>query len=418
MEIDYIAVAVPAFFVLIAVELWIARRRGHAYYRLNDSLNDLATGVLQQLVTLLFAATIVAGYFWIHATHRLFDLSADSLLVWIGCFVGVDFAYYWFHRLSHEINFLWAAHVVHHQSEEYNLTVALRQSALQPFMSIPFYWPLALLGVPPLVFLACSSFNTLYQFWIHTREIGTLGPLEQILMTPSHHRVHHGRNPIYIDRNHGGTFIVWDKLFGTFEPESEEVVYGVTKPLASWNPVWANLDYWIDLARAARATRRGRDKLLVFLARPGWMPTDLGGFQAAPPLSSDLTKFDPTVDRRMAAYATFQFVQGVGLSVVFPLLYPNLGTPARILIVVGIVWSLVNVGALFDGARWGAVSEWVRIVLTPIVAIALLPLPTGAIASVALLANPVLAFLVGLRPGEDDGVRGGFSDRAGEALDR
>ena len=418
MEVDYITLAVPAFFVLIALELWLTHRRGHAYYRLNDSLNDLATGVLQQLVTLLFAATIVAGYFWIHASHRLFDLSADSLLVWVGCFVGVDFAYYWFHRLSHEINFLWAAHVVHHQSEEYNLTVALRQSALQPFMSIPFYWPLALLGVPPLVFLACSSFNTLYQFWIHTREIGTLGPLEQVLMTPSHHRVHHGRNPIYIDRNHGGTFIVWDKLFGTFEPESEEVVYGVTKPLASWNPVWANLDYWIDLARAARATRRWRDKLLVFLARPGWMPTDLGGFQAAPPVSPDVTKFDPTVDGRMAAYATFQFVQGVGLSVVFPLLYPDLGTPARILIVVGIVWSLVNVGALFDGARWGAVSEWVRIVLTPIVALALVPLPAGAIAAVALLANPVLAFLVGLRPGEDDGVRGGFSDRAGEALDR
>jgi sterol desaturase/sphingolipid hydroxylase (fatty acid hydroxylase superfamily) len=401
MEVDYIALAVPAFFVLIALELWITHRRGHAYYRLNDSLNDLATGVLQQLVTLLFAAAIVAGYFAIHASSRLFELPADDLLVWIGCFVGVDFAYYWFHRLSHEINFLWAAHVVHHQSEEYNLTVALRQSALQPFLSIPFYWPLALLGVPPLVFLACSSFNTLYQFWIHTREIGTLGPLERIFMTPSHHRVHHGRNPLYIDRNHGGTFIVWDKLFGTFEPESEEVVYGVTKPLASWNPVWANLDYWRDLARAARATRRWRDKLLVFLARPGWMPADLGGFQAAPPVSPDLTKFDPAVDARLAAYATFQFVQVVGLSVVLPIVYSSLAAPARGLITIGIVWGLANVGALFEGARWGAVSEWGRILAMPIVAVALAPPPFGAIAGAALLLNPALALFVGLRRGED-----------------
>ena len=391
MEIDYIALAVPGFFALIALELWVSRRRGHAYYRLNDSLNDLATGVLQQLLTLLLAGAIIAGYLYLYAHHRIAGLSAEDPVVWLACFVGVDFLYYWFHRLSHEVNFLWAAHVVHHQSEEYNLTVALRQSAFQPLFSIVFYWPLALLGFPPLVFLACSSFNTLYQFWIHTREIGSLGPLEQVLMTPSHHRVHHGRNPIYIDRNHGGTFILWDKLFGTFEPEGEEVVYGVTKPLASWNPVWANFDTWLDLGHAARATRRWRDKLHVFLARPGWQPEDLGGFQAPPPVARGAPKYDPEVPRSISRYATLQFVQVVALSVGFPLVAADLPAAQQAAVVVGIVWGLLNVGALFDGRRWATTSEWVRLVVTPAAVLWLVPNPSGVVIAGALLANLFLA---------------------------
>ena len=396
MEIDYISLAVPVFFVLIALEVWVSRRRGHAYYRLNDSVNDLATGIVQQVLTLVLAAVIVAGYLYLHANHRVLDLSAADPVVWVACFVGVDFAYYWFHRLSHEINFLWAAHVVHHQSEEYNLTVALRQSALQPLFSIVFYWPLALLGFPPLVFLACSSFNTLYQFWIHTREIGTLGPLEHVLMTPSHHRVHHGRNPIYIDRNHGGTFIVWDKLFGTFEPESEDVAYGVTKPLASWNPLWANVDYWADLVRAARSTRRWRDKLRVFLERPGWMPADLGGFQSAPPVDPGARKYDPAIGRPLSLYATLQFVQVLALSAALPIVYPELTPLSRGLVVVGVVWGLVNVGAIFDRARWAAASEWLRIVVAPGLVLALVAPPIGPIAAAALLANLAAAHRVGL----------------------
>ena len=253
------------------------------------------------------------------------------------------------------------------------------------------------MGFPPLVFLACSSFNTLYQFWIHTREISTLGPLEQVLMTPSHHRVHHGRNPIYIDRNHGGTFIVWDKLFGTFEAESEEVVYGVTKPLASWNPIWANLDYWVDLARAARATRRWRDKLLVFLERPGWLPEDLGGFQSPPPVAPGVLKYDPAVESRVAAYATLQFLQVLALSLAFSALRPGLALPAQLLGGIGVVWGLTNVGGLFDGARWARAPEWARVLVTPVAVLFLVPAPLGPIAGVALLTNPVFALLAGLR---------------------
>jgi len=149
-----------------------------------------------------------------------------------------------------------------------DLTVALRQGAFQAWFAWIFYLPLAVIGFPPLMFLTVSSFNTLYQFWIHTRTIGRLGPLELVLNTPSNHRVHHGRNPKYIDRNHGGTLIIWDRLFGTFQGEEEEPVYGITKPLASWNPVWANLHYWVELARTARRANRFSDQVRVFL-KPG-----------------------------------------------------------------------------------------------------------------------------------------------------
>jgi sterol desaturase/sphingolipid hydroxylase (fatty acid hydroxylase superfamily) len=397
VDVNYIALAIPGFFALIALELFVTRQRGERYYRLNDSVNDLSTGVLQQMTTLLLAGLIVAGYLALHAHARLFDLPPGNALVWVGCFVGVDFLYYWFHRLSHEINFLWAAHVVHHQSEEYNLTVALRQSALQPFFSMVFYWPLAILGFPPVVFLACVSFNTLYQFWIHTRVIGRLGPLEHVLMTPSHHRVHHGRNPIYIDRNHGGTFIVWDKLFGTFEPESEEVVYGITKPLASWNPIWANLHYWVEMAGSARATRRWKDKLLVFLEPPGWLPADLGGFQPAPPVAPGTPKYDPRVDRSTAAYATVQFVEVLGLALVFIAGADTLPGATLGTIALGVTWGMVTLGGLFDGARWAGRAEWLRLIAMPIAAAALAPQPIGIVLGAALTLNWPLAVWLDVR---------------------
>ena len=194
----------------------------------------------------------------------------------------MDFFYYWFHRWSHEVNAGWAAHIVHHQSEEMNLAVALRQSVFQGALSWVFYLPLALVGFPPAMFLTVSALNTLYQFWIHTRAIGKLGPLEWVLNTPSHHRVHHGRNPKYIDRNHAGSLIVWDRMFGTFQEEEEEPVYGITRPLASWNPVWANFHYWAELWRTARRATRLQDRFRIFWKPPGWRPEELGGYEPAP----------------------------------------------------------------------------------------------------------------------------------------
>ncbi len=156
-------------------------------------------------------------------------------------FVVYDFCYYWLHRLGHERNILWAAHSVHHQSEEYNLSTALRQTSTGFLLSWIFYLPLAVLGVPLAVFITVAALNLLYQFWVHTRHIPKLGWYEGFFVTPSNHRAHHAQNPLYMDRNYGGVFILWDRLFGTFQQEddAEPPVFGVTRPLASWNPLWA-----------------------------------------------------------------------------------------------------------------------------------------------------------------------------------
>ncbi|MCB1053399.1 MAG: sterol desaturase family protein, partial [Acidobacteria bacterium] len=284
MKGELISLAIPFFFVLILVEWAASALLKRKVYRLNDSLNDLSCGILQQLLELFIKGALFGGYVLIWEFARVQTIEASSWWVWVLCFLLVDLIYYWFHRLSHEVNFLWAAHVVHHQSEEYNLTVALRQSAFQGLFSWFFYIPLAILGFHPLVFVTCSAINTLYQFWIHTRLVGKMGPFEWLFNTPSHHRVHHGRNPQYIDRNHAGTLIIWDKIFGTFEPEGEPVVYGITKPLASWNPLQANVQTWQELAQQAAEYPKLWDKIRVFLKPPGWRPKAFGGKQYAPPI--------------------------------------------------------------------------------------------------------------------------------------
>lgn len=403
---DYIAMAGPVFFILIVVELFVAHRRGVSYYRVNDAINNISTGLLMQLAVLFAKGLLVAGYLWIYENFRFADFSTAHAGTWIACFFGVDFAYYWFHRLSHEINFLWAAHVVHHQSEDYNLAVALRQSTVQPFFSSFFYWPLALIGFPPLIFMTCSAFNTLYQFWLHTQVIDTLGPLEEVLVTPSHHRVHHGRNPIYLDRNHGGSFIIWDRLFGTFEREKETVVYGITTPLESWNPIWANLHYWVELFRTAIATRRPIDKLRTFVASPGWYPEDQGGVVAPPSVSSLTTKFDRAYPQLLSGYACFQFGLLVVLTIGLGLAGGSIALATKLAGVALIVWGLLNIGGLFDGRSWSFASEAGRVVVAPLLPLVFL---SGGLAwtMAGALALGTAAFALRLF-----GLRDSFSEDA------
>jgi sterol desaturase/sphingolipid hydroxylase (fatty acid hydroxylase superfamily) len=289
---------------------------------------------------------------------------------------------------------MWAAHVVHHQSEDYNLGVALRQSALQPFVSMVFYWPLAVLGFPPAVFAACVSLNTIYQFWIHTRMIGRLGLLESFLMTPSHHRVHHGRNPIYIDRNHGATFIVWDKLFGTYQREEEEVAYGITTPLASWNPIWANVQYWAELWHSAQRTHRLRDKIAVFLKPPGWFPDDLGGFRPAPEIERPFVRFDTRYSGRMGAYAAFQFVQLLALLVALLALGADIGWLPSIACAAAIVWGLAAIGGLLESREWTHRLEWARVIATSLAWLIFVP---ALLVPALIVLNVGAAHLAGIR---------------------
>ena len=357
-----IVASIPLFFILIGIELLAARLLDRKVYRFADSFADLGCGMIEQLLGVLVKGTLFAAYLALYARARIFDLPENSLVVLALTFLAVDFLYYWFHRMSHEIGAMWAAHSVHHQSEEYNLSVALRQGAFQSFFSWAFYLPLAVLGVSPQTFITCSALNTLYQFWIHTRLIGTLGPIEWVFNTPSHHRVHHGRNPKYIDRNHAGVLIIWDRMFGTFVPETEEPVYGVVKPLESANPLWANFAGWADILRVSLGARTFSDRLRPLVAAPGWRPADQGGRVQPPEVSRP--KDEPTplpVSRLRGVYVFVHFVALLVLTAAALSKASTLGTLPFLGLAITVTLSLVVLSAVLERRRFSTHLEAVRL---------------------------------------------------------
>lgn len=363
MKTNYIALSIPIFFILIGVELAYTFYKKLKYYRLNDSIANLNQGVGSQLVGLFMKTLFFLGYMYIFEHLRLFTLP-NTIWTWLILFFGVDFFYYWFHRMSHQVNALWAAHIVHHQSEEYNLTVALRQSWFQGWFSWVFYLPLAFLGFDPIMFLTVSAFNTLYQFWIHTRLIKNMGFLEHFLNTPAHHRVHHGSNPKYIDKNHAGTLIIWDKLFGTFQKEEEEVYYGITSPLKSWNPVWANVHYWQELIQTAKKSDNVADKIRVFTKPPGWFPEKLGGYQAAPEIDvANYRKFHTEIVFAVQIYAILLFLGTLLLGSYQLFLFNKFTLTVNLLLASFTLFSMINCGALLEKRSWFLVAETVRLLL-------------------------------------------------------
>jgi hypothetical protein len=287
---------------------------------------------------------------------------------WLILLVGVDFFYYWFHRLSHEIAVLWGTHVVHHQSEEYNLSVALRQSSIQTFGSLWFYLPLAFIGFDPITFVTIASIQTVYQFWIHTRLIDKMPSwFEYIFNTPSHHRVHHGVNPIYIDRNHGGTFIIFDRMFGTFQPEEETVHYGVTKPLNSWNAIYSNFDYYKDLGGILKKTKNVKDFVLVLIKEPGWQPDYLGGPLKAKEVPPDRQLYDVHSTANMHIYIFMQFLLLLGITSGFLFGIEKIDVGQQVILAAFIVLTTINMSGLFENKTWAKYAEYLRLLgMTPV----------------------------------------------------
>jgi sterol desaturase/sphingolipid hydroxylase (fatty acid hydroxylase superfamily) len=270
MSLDLTVYAVPAFFALMLAEGALLARTALRGYAAADTAASLGMGIGNVCIDLVMKgvhyALLAAVGAW-----ALFRIE-PSWWSWALLIVAGDLVYYWFHRLHHEVRLFWAAHVNHHSSQRYNLTTALRQSWTTPFTSLLFWWPLALLGFPPAMILATIAINTLYQFWIHTELIERVGALERVLNTASHHRVHHGANLEYLDRNHGGMFIVWDKLFGTFVPERAAVRYGLTKNIETYNLIRIAFHEWAAIGRDLRRATTWRERLGYVFGPPGWSP--------------------------------------------------------------------------------------------------------------------------------------------------
>jgi sterol desaturase/sphingolipid hydroxylase (fatty acid hydroxylase superfamily) len=346
---NFILYAVPFFFLLIAVELICEKIKGTDYYRVNDAINSLSAGVLSRMIGIIKALVPLTLYVFIYENFAFFSLP-DTLLVWSIAFVLYDFCYYWNHRMGHEMSLLWAAHVVHHSSEEYNLTTALRQSSSSIFSWV-FYLPMALLGFDPLVLISVGSLNLIYQFWVHTRHIPKLGWFEWVFVSPSNHRVHHAQNRVYIDRNYGGVFIIWDRLFGSFQEELTEqpVIFGIRKALHSWNPLYANVQVYNQLAKDSWRTKRIIDKLRVWFGRTGWRPEDME--RDYPLQKADLSKFkkfDIPLTTSMKLYSLLQHASTTALGLALMLNLQAMSLLQQLLLVTVVVYASVSVGAFLE----------------------------------------------------------------------
>ena len=361
---DIIVLSIPAYFFFIGVESLVGWRRGLRIFRSADVAANLMLGLAQTVVGVLAAFWITGNYERLYH-HRFFDISTGNTLTWVILFFAQDFLYYWFHRASHRMNLGWAGHAPHHQSEDFNFAVALRQGPFQPIFSSVFYLPLALFGFPPAMFATVIGINTVYQFFLHTELVKTIGPLEWILNTPSHHRVHHGCNGRYLDKNHGAILIIWDRIFGTFEPERDHPVYGTTVPVNSFNPVTCTLAPFRDLVDLCRAAPRFLDKLRLWFMPPEWCPE--GVSQPVVDVLPDRPKFHVRPSRAANVYFLVGFILSTGVSLFFLFKGSQAPVLGKAAFAVWFVATIGGLGAVIEGRSWAKWVEAARIVATPLV---------------------------------------------------
>ena len=310
-----IVFATPVFLLLIAAEFAWGLARGRNTYRLNDAVSSIGLGMLSQVTAVLMPLLKIGLYAAVFEHVALWrnDAFWTAWYGWLLALLFYDFCYYWLHRAGHETALFWAAHVVHHQSQDYNLSTALRQTSTGHLLGWIFYLPMALAGVPPLVFGIVGLVDLLYQFWVHTEHVPKLGWFDRWFCSPSNHRVHHAVNDRYLDRNYGGVLVVWDRLFGTFQEEDERCVYGTRSPLESWDPLWSNAEVYWALLKDSWHARRWTDKVRVWLKPPGWRPADVAARFPKPPFDlATVQRFHPPMTRAVAWFGAAQFVAMVG----------------------------------------------------------------------------------------------------------
>ncbi|MEQ9403555.1 MAG: sterol desaturase family protein [Cyclobacteriaceae bacterium] len=364
MDFNPVILSIPLYFFLIGLELLHQTITKKKTYRTNDAIANISCGITSQVTNAIWGVLSIGMYQYIYQ-YWSFATIETTLVSNLILFVLVDFFYYWFHRASHEINFLWnTAHVVHHQSEDYNLSVALRQTSFGGVFSMFFYLPLAFMGFSAVSFLMVKGLNLIYQFWIHTDAINKLPRwFEWIFNTPSHHRVHHGRNPKYIDRNHAGTLMLWDRMFGTFQEEEEKPTYGVTKPANTWNPVWANVLPIVEMTKQVTATPGFMNKLKVLFYKPGWQPDEFGGYQQAPEVDkSAYVKYDTHPQASLTRYIFIQFLMTLGFTSFFLFRQKSFDMNLKLIMAGFVVWSVVQLGLMLENRKWAIKAEYLRVI--------------------------------------------------------
>lgn len=365
MDFNPVILAIPMYFTLMAVELVYESITKRKTYRLNDSITNINSGVLQQLFNTFTALFKIALYTIVYEHWAIMELGKGWLVFAIAMLLW-DFCYYWSHRMAHRVNLFWGGHVVHHQSEEYNLSVALRQTSTGFIWGFPFYVPMAIIGIDPVYFALAGGFNLLYQFWIHTEHIGRMPAwFEAVFNTPSHHRVHHGRDPKYLDKNYAGILIIWDRMFGSFKREEEKPNYGTTKPLKSWNPIYANVAHYFDLFQVVKKVRSAPDAAKVLFNPPGWQPEYMGGQHIPQEVPKEYKKYDRT-QGRLNAYLLAQFLIFLALNANYFFTQAGYLWEVKVGYAAWILFSAVLFSFLFErSGKWVVGLEVVRVLMIP-----------------------------------------------------
>lgn len=347
--------AIPFFVLLILIERIAAAIMGEKVIRGMDTLSSLSSGTTNVIKDVLGLTFVIVSYGWLEKHVGLIDLQSDWY-VYVIAFIGLDFAGYWNHRLAHQVNYFWNVHLVHHSSEEFNLGCALRQSISSLFGTTVFFLlPTAIIGVPAEVITLIAPLHLFAQYWYHTRLIGKMGFLEKIIVTPSHHRVHHAINKEYLDKNLGQIFIFWDKIFGTFQEELDDVppVYGVKRATRTWNPILINFHHLSLLVMDAWRTSSWLDKLRIWFMPTGWRPEDVKDRYPVDVIEDvyGYRKFDPQLTNLTKSWCWAQGIFTFTIMLYMFMYFAEIGFPGVFLMGGLIYLSVFNYSTLMDGHR-------------------------------------------------------------------
>ncbi|RVU00640.1 sterol desaturase family protein [Mucilaginibacter limnophilus] len=359
MEFNYLAFAVPLFVVLMLLEYYVARKKKMELFDLHRSIANVSIGILERLTDVLVAGVFYFFYHYIQTNFGLFEIKPTAAM-WILLFLGTDFIWYWYHRLAHEMNVLWAVHVVHHQSEDFNYTVSARITLFQAIVRTGFWSVLPLLGFPAEMIFVMLLIHGLYPFFVHTQVIGKLGIIEYFMVTPSHHRVHHACNDKYLDKNYGDVLIIWDKLFGTFQKEDEKPVYGLTHQLNTYSFLWQHFHFYIELWLMVKKQKTLKDKFKMIFGSPTLIDPDMR--ERAEKIFGIKQQEEP-LQHRLNNYVIWQVIVMLVLLFVFILFEFEMGASEKFLFTSFTILTLINCGAIMEQKKWVFAVEFLRMLV-------------------------------------------------------
>ena len=357
-NLNYIAFIMPAFFIFLFIEYKIAQyRKKGDLFKYESSVSNISIGIAERLLNLFVSISFYELYYWIYSNYALFDIP-NNWMVWVALILATDFVWYWYHRLGHEVNIFWAAHIVHHQSEEFNFTVSARITTIQAVIRTGFWCILPLIGFNPAIVIAMSLIHGAYSFFTHTQLVGRIKWLEYIFITPSLHGVHHASDEKYLDKNYGDMFVFWDKIFGTFQAEEEKPKYGLTHPLKSYSFLWQHFHYYFEIYESYKRATGFKGKWKAIFGSPAIMDQDI-----RPELEKKFLQ-DRTLklkELKFKGYLTFQIVLSIVILTWFTYFYSTQGIANKIFIPLFVLITLINCGALLEQRKWIYYLEYARL---------------------------------------------------------